>query len=76
MLVQLPPRNGSYTDRTNPADLIPPDLVDQDESMIAVEKLLRIALFSDELPTTTEPSLTDQRKKVTGTIRGFRKKCV
>ena len=44
--------------------------------MIAAEKLLRIALFSDELPMTTEFSLTDRRKKLAGTIRAFRKKGV
>ena len=44
--------------------------------MIAAEKLLRIALFSDELPMTTEASLTDRRKKLAGTIRAFRKKGV
>lgn len=44
--------------------------------MIAAEKLLRIALFSDELPMTTESSLTDRRKKLAGTIRAFRKKGV
>ena len=44
--------------------------------MIAAEKLLRIALFSDELPMTTGTSLTDRRKKLAGTIRAFRKKGV
>lgn len=44
--------------------------------MIAAEKLLRIALFSDELPMATDPSLTDRRKKLAGTIRAFRKKGV
>lgn len=56
--------------------LIRRDLVGRDETMIAAEKLLRIALFSDELPMTTEASLTDQRKKLAGTIRVFRKKGV
>lgn len=42
--------------------------------MIAAEKLLRIALFSDELPMTTEDSLKGRRKKLAGTIRAFRKK--
>ena len=46
--------------------------------MIAAEKLLRIALFSDELPMTIESTkgLTEQRKKLAGTIRAFRKKGV
>lgn len=44
--------------------------------MVAAEKLLRIALFSDELPMTTGTSLTDRRKKLAGTIRAFRKKGV
>ena len=44
--------------------------------MVAAEKLLRIALFSDELPLTTGDDLTDQRKKLAGTIRAFRKKGV
>ena len=57
-------------------DLINPDLTEQEGSMIAAEKLLRIALFSDELPMTTEFSLTDRRKKLAGTIRAFRKKGV
>lgn len=50
--------------------------------MIAAEKLLRITLFSDELPMTTdddlqistEDSLKSRRKKLAGTIRAFRKK--
>lgn len=52
------------------------DLVEKEESIIAAEKLLRIALFSDELPMTSEASLTDKRKKLAGTIRVFRKKGV
>ena len=44
--------------------------------MIAAEKLLRIALFSDELPLTMGASLMDQRKKLAGTMRAFRKKGV
>ena len=44
--------------------------------MIAAEKLLRIALFSDELPMNTEFILKDRRKKLAGTIRAFRKKGV
>ena len=44
--------------------------------MIAAEKLLRIALFSDELQMTTETSLTDRRKKLAGTLRALRKKGV
>ncbi|CAD6566990.1 MAG: hypothetical protein ASARMPRED_000454 [Alectoria sarmentosa] len=52
------------------------DLIEEDETMIAAEKLLRIALFSDELPMTPEASLTDRRKKLAGTIRAFRKKGV
>ena len=44
--------------------------------MVVAEKLLRIALFSDELPMITEASLTDRRKKIAGTIRAFRKKGV
>ena len=44
--------------------------------MIAAEKLLRIALFSDELPTASEASLTERRTKLAGTIRAFRKKGV
>lgn len=44
--------------------------------MVAAEKLLRIALFSDELPMTTGASLIDRRKKLAGTIRAFRKKGV
>ena len=57
-------------------DLINQDLVKQEGTMIAAEKLLRIALFSDELPMTTEVSLTDRRKKLAGTIRAFRKRGV
>lgn len=44
--------------------------------MIAAEKLLRIALFSDELPMKNGPALTNRRKKLAGTIRAFRKKGV
>ena len=46
--------------------------------MIAAEKLLRIALFSDELPMTTGPTkgLTEQRTELAGTIRVFRTKGV
>ena len=44
--------------------------------MLAAEKLLRIALFSDELPMITGPSLTKRRQKLAGTIRTFRKKGV
>ena len=57
-------------------DLINPELTKKKESLIAAEKLLRIALFSDELPMTTDFSLTDRRKKLAGTIRAFRKKGV
>ena len=57
-------------------DLINPKLTKQEESMLAAEKLLRIALFSDELPMTTDFSLTDRRKKLAGTIRAYRKKGV
>lgn len=42
--------------------------------MIAAEKLLRIALFSDELPMQTEATLTDRRKKLAESLRAFRKK--
>lgn len=57
-------------------------MIKQDDTMIAAEKLLRIALFSDELPMTTddelqittEDSLKGRRKKLAGTIRAFRKK--
>lgn len=46
--------------------------------MIAAEKLLRIALFSDELPMDIESTkgLTEQRKDLAGDIRAFRKKGV
>ena len=44
--------------------------------MIAAEKLLRIALFSDELPMSAKASLTDLRKKLAETTRAFRKKGV
>ena len=51
--------------------------------MVGAEKLLRIALFSDELPmitgaslTDTQKNLTNRRKKLAGTIRAFRKKGV
>ena len=44
--------------------------------MVAAEKLLRIALFSDELPLKSEASLAHRRKKLAGTIRTFRKKGV
>lgn len=50
--------------------------MEQDNTMIAAEKLLRIALFSDELPMQTEATLTDRRKKLAGTLRAFRKKGV
>ena len=52
------------------------DLVKQDQPMVAAEKLLRIALFSDELDMTDGAQLTDRRKKLAGTIRAFRKKGV
>ena len=48
--------------------------MNQHQTMIAAEKLLRIALFSDELPMRTEATLTDLRKKLAGTLRAFRKK--
>ena len=57
-------------------DLINQDLTKREGDMIAAEKLLRIALFSDKLTTTTELSLVDMRKKFAGTIRAFRKKGV
>ena len=57
-------------------DLINPELTKQEGRMIAAEKLLRIALFSDELPMTPDFRLTDRRKKLAGTIRAFRKKGV
>ena len=57
-------------------DFINQDLTKQEGTMIAAEKLLRIALFSDELPMTTKSSLKDRRKKLAGTIRAFRKKGV
>ena len=44
--------------------------------MVAYEKLLRISLFSDELPMRNEAGLTDRRQKLAGTIRAFRKKGV
>lgn len=44
--------------------------------MVGAEKLLRIALFSDELPMVTGDSLTERRRKLAGTIRAFRKKGV
>lgn len=44
--------------------------------MVAAEKLLRIALFSDELPMTTGADLRERRKELAGTIRAFRKKGV
>lgn len=56
--------------------LIKRELVNRDETMIAAEKLLRITLFSDELPLKTEASLAHRRKKLAGTIRAFRKKGV
>lgn len=60
------------------ADKINQDLVEKKEAMIAAEKLLRIAIFSDELPMTTESTtgLTEQRKDLAETIRAFRKKGV
>ena len=57
-------------------DLINPELTKQEGRMVVAEKLLRIALFSDELPMNTEFSLKDRRKKLAGTIRAFRKKGV
>lgn len=72
--VQLAPESCIHADWTCFADRISRDLVKQDDLIIAAEKLLRIFLFSDELPITTEASLTDRRKKLTGTIRAFRKK--
>lgn len=44
--------------------------------MKAAEKLLRIALFSDQLPMKIGANLTDRRKKLAGTMRAFRKKGV
>ena len=57
-------------------DFIRRDLVNNEETMVAAEKLLRISLFSDELPMSMEANLTDRRKKLAGTIRAFRKKGV
>ncbi len=65
-----------YTDRAYFADDMQRDLVKQDSTMVAAEKLLRIALFSDELDMTAGAQLTDRRKKLAGTIRAFRKKGV
>ena len=59
----------AFTDLINPA-------LTKEGTIIAAEKLLRIALFSDELPMTTEFGLKDRRKKLAGTIRAFRKKGV
>ena len=44
--------------------------------MLASERLLRIALFSDELPMRNEAGLTVRRQKLARTIRTFRKKGV
>ena len=74
--VELAPGQRIYTDSAYFIDLIRRKFVEQHETMIAAEKLLRIALFSDELPMTTEASLPDRRKKLAGTIRAFRKKGV
>ena len=56
--------------------MIRPDLIKHDDIMVASEKLLRIALFSDELPMRNEAGLTVRRQKLAGTIRAFRKKGV
>lgn len=61
-------------DRTYFADCIRRDLMEEDNTMIAAEKLLRIALFSDELPMQTEATLTGRRKKLAESLRAFRKK--
>lgn len=85
MQVQLAFANWFYADGTYFADLISHDLVEKKETMIAAEKLLRIALFSDELPMINKPTtslteqrneLAEQRKELAGTIRAFRKKGV
>ena len=78
MQVQLASADWFYADGTCFTDLINHDLVKNKATMIAAEKLLRVALFSDELPMTAEStaSLTEQRKELAGTIRAFRKKGV
>ena len=78
MQVQLASADWFYADGTYFTDLINHDLVKNKATMIAAEKLLRVALFSDELPMTAEStaSLTEQRKDLAGTIRAFRKKGV
>ena len=76
MQVQLEPTDCFNTDSTCSADEIRQDLVKHDEIMVASEKLLRIALFSDELPMRNEAGLTARRQKLAGTIRAFRKKGV
>ena len=74
--VQPASSNPIYTNRTDLADFIKQDLVNQEETMVAAEKLLRISLFSDELPMAMGASLTDRRKKLAATIRAGRKKGV
>ena len=74
--VQPASSNPFYANRTSLADFIRQDLVNQEETMIAAEKLLRISLFSDELPMSMGANLADRRKKLAGTIRAFRKKGV
>lgn len=48
--------------------------MEHENTMIAAEKLLRIALFSDELLIQNGATLTDRRKKLAGTLRAYRKK--
>ena len=76
MQVQPDPTGCFSTDSSYSADEIRQDLVKHDEIMVASEKLLRIALFSDELPMRNGAGLTVRRQKLAGTIRVFRKKGV